>query len=214
MPVSQSQPAVNDERVVVGLTLGDLLDASPDGLLYVGDDGLIGLTNRRADELFGYTRGSLIGMPVELLIPEEVRDQHIRHRASYVLAPSVREMGLGRHLVAVRADGRPLPVEISLSPVVHSGGRGVIATIRDDTSRRHAHVEQTNEAVLADEGRIAQELLDTVIAGLFRAGLHLNGTVELCDGPARARIEEAAAMIDDVIRAMRQTIFGGPTERV
>jgi len=213
--VSHSQPTESNERVdvAVDLTLGDLLDASPDGLLYVGEDGLIGVSNRRADEMFGYPRGSLIGMPVETLVPEAVRDAHVQHRSAYSVAPSVREMGLGRHLLAVRADGRPLPVEISLSPVVHSRGRGIIATIRDDTSRRHAEVAMTTEAVLADEGRIAQQMLDTVISGLFRAGLLLNGTVDLCEGPTRARVEEAIAMIDDVIHAMRQTIFGDPRER-
>jgi len=193
-----------------GLTLRDLLDASPDGLLYVGEDGAIGLSNRRAEEMFGYPRGGLVGLQIEALVPAAVRAQHMQHRAAYGAAPSVREMGLGRRLVGVRAGGEPLPVEISLSPVVHAAGRGVIATVRDDTTRRHINAAMTTEAVLADEGRIAKQLLDTVISRLFRAGLVLNGTLEQCDERTRARIEEATAQIDEVIRAMRQTIFAGP----
>lgn len=189
------------------LSLQELLDASPDGLLHIADDGRILLINRRAEEMFGYAHGDLVGRQVEDLLPVTLRASHVERRAEYGEAPALRTLGVETALTALTADGTELPVEISLRPLTRGMNRTVIATVRDGTDRRKTLEARTSEAVASEEVRIAQGLLDTVIGGLFRAGLTLHGTLEMSAPAAQERIHSAIDQIDAVIRSMRQVIF-------
>ena len=60
------------------------LELAPDGVLVVDHSGHIVLVNRRIEELFGYTRDELLGQPVELLVPESLRAQHVAHRDGFL----------------------------------------------------------------------------------------------------------------------------------
>jgi PAS domain S-box-containing protein len=42
-----------------------LLEAAPDAMICVGQDGRIALVNAQAERLFGYTRDELVGQPVD-----------------------------------------------------------------------------------------------------------------------------------------------------
>src|SRR5579885_349052 len=64
----------------------------PDAILVTGSDGCIQAANPRAEELFGYSRQELIGSPVEMLLPEHLREKHIRQRGEYQVAPRMRPM--------------------------------------------------------------------------------------------------------------------------
>jgi PAS domain S-box-containing protein len=116
----------------------ELLEAAPDAILEVDADGRIVLLNAVAEKMFGYSREELLGRPVELLVPFDVRGRHGQHRAAYSSHPSTRPMGSGLDLYAQRRDGARLPVEISLSPVKSEGGLRVSVIIRDVTERKQA----------------------------------------------------------------------------
>ena len=116
-----------------------LIDSAPDGLVIVDESGQILLANRQAEDMFGYHRDQLLGQPVELLLPSEIRDEHQAHRRSYQAAPRTRTMGSGLRLEAIRRNDSRFPVEISLSPLVGEDGRAlVIAAVRDITERVEA----------------------------------------------------------------------------
>lgn len=107
----------------------------PDAVLILGPDGLIGHLNVAAEELFGYSRAELIGQPVELLVPNELRAVHRNHRSRFAAAPSSRAMGSGLALLAKHREGREIPVEISLSPVAGLAQQFVVAIVRDVSER-------------------------------------------------------------------------------
>ncbi|HEV8541175.1 MAG TPA: response regulator, partial [Verrucomicrobiae bacterium] len=115
-----------------------VLELAPDGLMVVDSDGIIRLANAQTERLFGYTRSELVGQNVEILVPPEVRRGHPGLREAFHHSPSVREMGVGRELNAVRKDGSLFPVEIGLSPLEARRGEGaqVAVSIRDITERR------------------------------------------------------------------------------
>jgi PAS domain S-box-containing protein len=116
----------------------ELLDAAPDAILQVGEDGRILLLNRVAEEMFGYAREELLGQPVELLVPTARRGTHVQHRAAYAHRPSTRPMGAKLQLEGMRKNGTCFPVEISLSPGGASPDFRVTAIIRDVTERQAA----------------------------------------------------------------------------
>jgi PAS domain S-box-containing protein len=112
------------------------LDAAPDAMVLVDSAGLIVLANAEAERLLGYPVGELLGQPVELLVPLNLRGAHPAHRAEFFSDPRTRTMGSGLELSARRKDGTEFPVEISLSPVSVDGRHLAIAAIRDVTIRR------------------------------------------------------------------------------
>lgn len=113
-----------------------LLEAAPDAILEVNPEGKIMLLNEAAERMFGYSRGELMGLNVEVLVPAAMRGGHSQHRASYASHPKTRPMGTGLELQGQRKDGSLFPVEISLSPNWIDGSLHVIASVRDITERK------------------------------------------------------------------------------
>jgi PAS domain S-box-containing protein len=119
-----------------------LLEAAPDAIVGIRADGEIVLVNGQAERLFGYPRGELVGQPIEILIPIDVRAVHPAHREGYFADPHPRPMGAGRELAGRRRDGSEFPAEISLSPLETEEGRLVSAAVRDISDRLEAQAER------------------------------------------------------------------------
>ncbi len=116
----------------------ELLEAAPDAIVEVDQDGRMVLANESAERIFGYRREEMLGQSVEMLLPGGIAGRHREHRKRYLAEPRIRPMGQGLELHAVRKDGTALPVEISLSPVRSEDGFRVTAIIRDVTERKLA----------------------------------------------------------------------------
>jgi PAS domain S-box-containing protein len=150
-----------------------VVEAAPNAMIMVAPDGRIGLVNTQTEKLFGYTRGELLGLPVEILVPERFRPHHSGHRKAYFADPSARAMGAGRDLFGLRRDGSEVPVEIGLNPIITAEGQFVLASIIDITERKKNEerfqlvVEAAPNAMvmIGADGRIA--LVNTQTEKLF-----------------------------------------------
>lgn len=109
------------------------LEHGPDVILVCSSEGIIEYANVRVARILGYEPETLVGQPIECLVPDRFRLGHTNHRLEFARQPSPRPMGMGLELSARHRDGHEVPVEISLSP--DHGGR-VIAIVRDTTERR------------------------------------------------------------------------------
>ncbi len=105
-------------EIPIEADFGAVLDAAPDAMLVVDQQGHIVLANVQSERLFGYSHGELLGQKIEILVPPRFRAKHPGHRSGYFSGdPRVRPMGVGLALHGLRKDGTEFPVEISLSPV-------------------------------------------------------------------------------------------------
>jgi len=124
------------ERKQAEERLRTTFEAIPSGLLVADGTGNIVLVNAGLECMFGYTRGELLGQPVERLIPERYRGGHLSQRAEFFHNPSMRAMGTGRDLCGLRKDGSEFPVEIGLNPMKTDMGMSVLCSIIDITERK------------------------------------------------------------------------------
>jgi PAS domain S-box-containing protein len=153
-----SQPAVSREiknlmpekSVAETLLSASILDAIPDAVAAVNQQGVIIQVNSQTEALFAYTRLELIGQKIEMRVPERQRAHHHVHREHFHQQPKIRRMGSGLDLHGRRRDGSEFPVEISLSSLAMPDGTIVLSVIRDISDRKR----------IEDELRRAHEELD------------------------------------------------------
>lgn len=143
-------------------TLRALLESASDGLVVTGQDGRIVLVNAQTEVTFGYSREELLGQPLEILLPERLREIHTGHRLVYMAQPRIRPMGRGLDLAGRRKDGSQFPVEISLSYLETESGLLVMSFITDITQR-----QQIQQIIERTARRIAR--LQTITAALSEA---------------------------------------------
>ena len=115
-----------------------LLESAPDGMMIADDQGRIVIVNAQFESLFGYAKDEIVGQFVEVLLPDRFREKHVGQRTSFFGTPSVRNMGSGMEMFALRKDSTEFPVEISLSPLQTDEGMLVSSSIRDISQRKRS----------------------------------------------------------------------------
>ena len=113
-----------------------VVESAPNAMILVNAGGNITLINNQTEKLFGYQRNEVIGSKLEMFIPQRFQVNHPNLRVSFFSSPSVRAMGAGRELFAVRKDGTEFPVEIGLNPIETDEGIIVLASVIDISERK------------------------------------------------------------------------------
>lgn len=187
------------------------LDRSPDGVLIVDDEGVIHFANESIALLAGRTPEEFVGRSVDELVPETMRGAHREHRRSFAANPSQRPMGSGLELTLMRRDGHLVPVEISLSPLMHAGHRYVVAAVRDVTERQEnqRRLALANEqlALAGERARIGRDLHDVVLQHLYGMGLSMQAVAVGADGALRDKLEPLVDDVDRIIAEVRTIVF-------
>ena len=112
-----------------------VVESAPNAIVMVDSESRIVLVNSRTEKYFGYRRDELLGKPIEILIPERLRDKHPDYVRGFRSERHARPMGLGRNLFGLRKDGSEFPVEVGLSPVETGQELLILSAIVDITER-------------------------------------------------------------------------------
>ena len=185
--------------------LRGVLEASPDAVLVVDDEGVIQRANRHVPEVLGYAPEELEGEDVEELLLKEDRQHHVGFRQEYIEDPEPRPMGNELDLYALREDDTRIPVEISLGPVERDGERYVVATVSDISERRERErkLERQNERLEEFAGIVSHDLRNPLSVAAGRLELAREG----CDSDHLDAVEHSldrmVALIDDLLALAR-----------
>lgn len=155
------------------------VEACPSGMVMTDGAGIIVLTNAEAERLFGYQRSELIGRPIEILIPERLRNKHQRHRHTFIEHPQTRHAEASRNLFGLRQDGTEFPVEIGLEPICSRDGLLVLSVITDISDRKRVD-------------RLKNEFVSTVSHELRTPLTSISGSLGLLVGGAAGALPEPA----------------------
>jgi PAS domain S-box-containing protein len=115
-----------------------LLEAAPDAMVVVNQDGAIVLLNVQAEKQFGYGRDELVGQKVKNIIPKGFAERLIADGTRTAAEALAQQIGTGIELIALRKDGSEFPIEIMLSPLESAEGILVTVAIRDISVRKAA----------------------------------------------------------------------------
>jgi PAS domain S-box-containing protein len=115
-----------------------LLDGSPDAILICDRAGVVRYWNASAERVFGFSSAEVLGVSMDLIIPERLRG---RHWAGWegTMGTGVTRYGEGQLLAvpALHKEGRQISVEFSIQLLKDAAGQieWVVALFRDVTER-------------------------------------------------------------------------------
>jgi PAS domain S-box-containing protein len=135
-----------------------LLEAAPDAMVVVNQDGEIVLLNLQAEKQFGYRRDELLGQMVKNIIPEGFAERLVADGLRSAEDALAQQIGTGIELTGRRKDGSDFPIELMLSPLESADGTLVTAAIRDISVRKkaEAHLLQKMEELNRSNEELGQ----------------------------------------------------------
>lgn len=190
--------------------LAAIVQSSDDAMFSMTPDGVIETWNPGAERLFGFTEAEIVGLPVHMLVPDELQEE---------FGESLRRLLAGERAVGydtkrLHREGSLVDVAVTLSAMRDADGGlvGLSAVLRDVTDRLRTEAEladaQAAREVLADRDRMARDLHDRVIQRIFGAALTLQGAASMARHPdVAARIEAVIHELDVSIGEIRAAIF-------
>ena len=114
-----------------------IVSIAADAIITVDTDQRVTVFNEGAEQIFGYSKGEMIGAPLERLIPERNRAKHREDFATFAGgAESARRMADRLEVFGVRKNGEEFPAEASISKVVVGDATFFSVVLRDITYRK------------------------------------------------------------------------------
>ncbi len=154
--------------------LANILENSNDAIYSVNLDGIITSWNKTAEKLFGWKKTEAIGMKAEILLPDELKKE---------VEFTIRKIKDGVESMRyetkrVRADGRIIDVEVTISPIEEFGEIEGFSVIARDISWKLKAEREIMRKVLkyeVEKGRVYLvekdfELAKDVVRDLVKCG--------------------------------------------
>jgi PAS domain S-box-containing protein len=185
------------------LRLAAVVASSEDAIITETLDGAIETWNRSAERLFGYSAAEVIGRPIEIIVPPEVRatgeNSSLRVLAGQT-AKHFETTGLTR-------DGARIPISVSLSVVAAPEGQviGTARIIRDISEHRTLEREALRLAAIVNssEDAIVSKDLNGIVQTWNRAAERMFGYTaqEMIGRPIRTIIPADRQSEEDKVLA-------------
>ena len=111
------------------LRLAAVVASSEDAIVTETLDGSIETWNRSAERMFGYSAAEVIGRPIEIIVPPEVRATGENSSLRVLTGQTAKHF----ETTGLTRDGQRIPISVSLSVVVAPEGHiiGTSRIIRD-----------------------------------------------------------------------------------
>lgn len=140
--------------------LASIVESSNDAIIGLTVSGAIVSWNRGAEKIFGYSPGEVSGSSISILIPADDLEEFLNMQKKALSGQHIDHC----EATCLRKDGFPLPVVLSVSPIlgVARSAVGVSVIIRDITGRKQA------EVLLKQSEEKFRLFFENVVEGIFQ----------------------------------------------
>ncbi len=139
-----------------------ILQYADDAFISMNAGGVVTAWNEKATKTFGWSESNAIGRELaELVVPPERRPAHRQGLARFLETGEGPMLNQRVELMASRADGMEIPVEIAIWPVRSGGAWNFNAFVRDISDRRRS--EEALERLATD----LRLLLESAAEGIW-----------------------------------------------
>ncbi len=157
----QGKVANREERLrnAREVTLHQLLESAPDGMMVVDTKGRIRRCNTAAENIFGYTSGGDVLRSGQKALAELVSGQpegDSERLVGWISDPTTIPIPAALHLNGLRTDGTRFPIDATLSSFEEPEEIRVVIAMRDVTERKQAQEALTRalkEAEVANQAK-------------------------------------------------------------
>ena len=158
-----------------------MTETAQDAIFTIDEASVITFCNPAVERLFGYTPRELIGKPLEIIIPERLREAHRRGVERYLRTrqPSIPWSGV--ELPAMHKDGHEFPCEIAFGAITMNDGTVFTGVARDVTERTRALDLEKEARAEAEAARAQLERRADEEAAFRHLASALTGAVEMID---------------------------------
>lgn len=210
--------------------LRSILDTVPDATIVIDDKCRVLMFNRAAIRQFNYSEAEVIGLNINMLMPEPYRSRHDSFIGRYLTTGERRIIGIDRVVVGQRKDGSTFPMKLTVGEMKSDGKIFFTGFVRDLTDR--AETEARLQAIQAELARLARinelgEMASTLAHELNQPlaaiANYVQGSRKLLsqiNDPVASQVSEAmeetarqSLRAGQIIRHLREFVTHGETER-
>jgi two-component system sensor kinase FixL len=125
------------------IALSAVVDNVFDGIITIGEHGLIKSFNASCARLFGYAPEEVIGQDIKMLMPAPYHAEHDGYLTHYLETGIAKIIGTaGREVAGLRKDGTIFPLDLSITHFTQDGNRYFTGCLRDVTVQKAAIAER------------------------------------------------------------------------
>ncbi|MCI0655781.1 MAG: PAS domain S-box protein, partial [Acidobacteria bacterium] len=110
-------------------------ETASDAIFTIDEESRVVFVNPATEKTFGYTRAELLGQPLTMLMPGDLRQRHRTSLRRYLETGRKQMAWEGVQLRGLHKSGKVIPLEISFGEFVKDGRRFFTGIIRDVTER-------------------------------------------------------------------------------
>ncbi|MEI7484692.1 MAG: PAS domain S-box protein [Ignavibacteriota bacterium] len=129
----------------------DVMQTAKDAIIIVDTKGIITGWNKGAESIFGYNEVDILNKELNLIIPEQYRNNHHKSIQKTVNGDETGVIGKTRELSGQHKNGTVFPLELSMSEFETASGKFFTAIIRDITLRKQSEEELFKAKEKAEE---------------------------------------------------------------
>ena len=135
--------------------LDTIIDNIEDGIVSIGQKGIITLFNPAAERIFQYKANEVIGQNVSMLMPSQYSVNHDTYLANYMETGIAKIIGQGREVIGLKKDGSTFPMRLAIGEMEIKKDYAFVGIILDITEQK----KNEKDLILAKEAAEASNHL-------------------------------------------------------
>jgi diguanylate cyclase (GGDEF)-like protein/PAS domain S-box-containing protein len=134
----RSERQANDKQLEMNALVGSV----GEGIMTMNEHGLIESFNPAAAGIFGYTPDEVLGKPVSMLMPADMRGGHETGMRNYIASGHAKVIGKPKlELPGLHKDGTRFTLELTVNEIRFESRRVFVGVVRDITERKRVEAK-------------------------------------------------------------------------